>query len=96
MPTITLPILEALDYLYARNLTIDKLWVEDEVGPYPRLYRTRRTHAAVKPRDNASPAKPSRSLTLSIHEHQQALTNCVVCKRPKWNNNFQKLIMVSV
>lgn len=47
--TITLPILKAFDYLYERGLTIDKLWVEDKIGSYPKLRRTRKTHVTTKP-----------------------------------------------
>jgi hypothetical protein len=53
---ITLPILEALDYLYERNLTIDTLWTQDGVLPGPGKYRRRETHITVKP------AKPAPKL----------------------------------
>lgn len=42
--TITLPLLDALDYLYTRNLTIDKLWTE-RPGPGPP-----ETHITTKPK----------------------------------------------
>jgi hypothetical protein len=41
---ITLPILEAFDYLHNRNLTIDKMWTKREPGCKPT------THVTVKPR----------------------------------------------
>ncbi len=50
--TITLSILEALDYLYANNLTIDKLWPVDV--PWTRKsVRRRETHITTKPRPKA-------------------------------------------
>ncbi len=55
--TITLLLLEALDYLYKRNLTIDKMWVKDEVGPGPAFYRKRETHITVKPKKSPSKRK---------------------------------------
>jgi hypothetical protein len=46
---ITLPILEALDYLYKNNLTIDRLWTEQpDAGP-PH------THISTKPRRPSAP-----------------------------------------
>lgn len=48
--TITLPLLDALDYLYTHNLTIDKLWTEQPQGK-PK------THITTKPRQaEADPA----------------------------------------
>jgi hypothetical protein len=47
---VTLPLLVALDYLYERNLTIDKLWVQDKILPGPGKYRRRETHITVKPK----------------------------------------------
>lgn len=45
MKPLTLPLLEAFDYLYQRNLTIDKLWtVKPKGGGHPQ------THISVKPR----------------------------------------------
>jgi hypothetical protein len=49
--TITLPLLDALDYLYNRNLTIDKLWAVDELrDTRASKYLKRVTHITVKPR----------------------------------------------
>jgi hypothetical protein len=53
--TITLPLLEALDYLYKNNLTIDELWAVDKLRDPTKAteYLRRETHITVKPRDTS-------------------------------------------
>lgn len=48
---ITLPLLEALDYLYENNLTIDKLWAVDKLRDPVKAtkYLERETHITTKP-----------------------------------------------
>lgn len=50
--SITLPLLEALDYLYENNLIIDKLWTVDKLRDPTKAtkYLERETHITVKPK----------------------------------------------
>lgn len=54
--SITLPLLEALDYLYENNLTIDKLWTVDKLRDPAKAtkYLKRETHITVKPKKHIS------------------------------------------
>jgi len=47
---ITLPILEAFDYLYANNLTIDKLWSE-KPDDLPQTHITTKPQPAAPEKD---------------------------------------------
>jgi hypothetical protein len=53
----TLPLLEALDYLYENNLTIDRLWTVDKLRDPAKAtrYFRRETHISVKPQPSAPP-----------------------------------------
>jgi len=57
---ITLPLLEAFDYLYENNLTIDKLWTVDKLRDTAKAtrYLKRETHITVKPQAAAPEIAP--------------------------------------
>jgi len=76
MAKITLPLLEALDYLSKHNLIIDRLWT---THPDPDMPPT--TNVKVK----SAPTITTKNITgiSNVYEYQQFTSNCVVCHKPK-------------
>lgn len=60
LKTITLPLLEALDYLYSNGLAIDRLWTVDKLRDPAKAtgYLKRETHITVKPQPAAPEIDP--------------------------------------
>ncbi len=73
---ITLPILEALAYLHAQNLTITKLYSTKAANGPPHTHAT--TALLTAPAPNDIPTDP-----ITASEYQQALQSCVICHEPK-------------
>jgi len=74
--SLTLPILETLDYLCENNLTIAHLWTEQPDTGLPQ------THISTKTAQDTP--KPTGTATISnVFEYQKALQNCTICHAPK-------------